>query len=387
MTNKDNRAGYFVHQKEGYDTFIPNSLPPEELNINDELQLLLSKADGALARLDGVTQVLPNPDLFVAMYIKKEALLSSQIEGTQASLKGVLEFEAKLKPKENINDIREVINYIKAIHYGMENLNSNNLSLELINKIHRVLIEGTRGTNKLPGNLRDFQNWIGTTGSTIYSAVYIPPPPEKVEELMLDLEKFIQTKDKIPTLIKIALIHAQIETIHPYLDGNGRMGRLLITFYLYWKGILSRPLLYLSFYLKQNRSQYYEILNNIRFEGDWESWLNFFLRGIIEVSNNSIDTAKRIIKLKENLIEKLLENNISGVYAVKLINTLFDNPLITVSEASKFIGVTRQTSNKLIAKFEEIGILAEITGKQRYKKYIFVDFIKIVEEGTKVLPK
>ncbi|HJH30897.1 MAG TPA: Fic family protein, partial [Methanosarcinaceae archaeon] len=257
---KDNRAGIFVLQKAGYETFIPNSLPPKDLVIDDELQLLLSKADGALARLDGVTQVLPNPDLFVAMYIKKEALLSSRIEGTQASLKGVLEFEAKLEPKENINDIREVINYIKAMHYGIDNLESDNLSPELINDIHKILIEGTRGTNKLPGKLRDFQNWIGTGGGTIHDAVYVPPPPEYVEELMSELEDFIQTPDNIPSLIKIALIHAQFETIHPYLDGNGRMGRLLITFYLYWKELLSRPLLYLSFYLKKNRNLYYETL-------------------------------------------------------------------------------------------------------------------------------
>jgi len=229
---KDNRAGIFVLQNAGYESFIPNPLPPKDLVIDDELQLLLSKADGALARLDGVTQVLPNPDLFVAMYIKKEALLSSRIEGTQASLKGVLEFEAKLEPKENINDIREVINYIKAMHHGIDNLVSDNLSPDLINDIHKILIEGTRGTNKLPGKLRDFQNWIGIGGGTVHDAVYVPPPPEYVEELMSELEDFIQTPDNIPSLIKIALIHSQFETIHPYLDGNGRMGRLLITFYV-----------------------------------------------------------------------------------------------------------------------------------------------------------
>lgn len=381
---KDNRAGIFVLQDAGYEAFIPNSLPPKDLVIDDELQLLLSKADGALARLDGVTQVLPNPDLFVAMYIKKEALLSSRIEGTQASLKGVLEFEAKLEPKENINDIQEVINYIKAMHHGIDNLESDNLSPELINDIHKILIEGTRGTNKLPGKLRDFQNWIGIGGGTIHDAVYVPPPPEYVDELMSELEDFIQTSDNIPSLIKIALIHSQFETIHPYLDGNGRMGRLLITFYLYWKGLLSRPLLYLSFYLKKNRKLYYETLNDVRSKGNWEQWLEFFLEGVIEVSNDSIDTAKRIIELKQNLIERLLENNVGGVHAVKLIDILFDHPVITVTEISELIGISRQAANKLTSKFEEMNILIEITGKKRYKKYTFIDFVRIIEKGTQI---
>jgi len=341
----NNRAGEFVLEKEGYEPFIPNPLPPKDLSIDEGLQLLLSKADGALARLDGVTQVLPNPDLFVAMYVKKEALLSSQIEGTQASLQGVLEFEAQMKPRDDINDIQEVVNYIKAMRHGMEYLESGKLSLELINKIHKLLIEGTRGTNNLLGMHRDFQNWIGPPGCSIYDAIFVPPPPENVEELMLDLEKFIQTKDKIPPLIKIALIHAQFETIHPYLDGNGRMGRLLISWYLYWKDILSRPLLYLSFYLKQNRDEYYTILNKIRFEGDWESWLEFFLKGVVEVSNNSIRTAKKIIQLKEDLIEKLFENNIGGVHAVKLIDMLFNRPLITVKEVFEYIDISRQAAN------------------------------------------
>lgn len=380
-----NRVGDFVLQKEGYETFIPYPLPPAHLDINEKLQLLLSRADSALARLDGVTQVLPNPDLFVAMYVKKEALLSSQIEGTQASLQGVLEFEANMKPKEDINDIQEVVNYINAMHHGMDNLESGDLSLELINNIHKILIKGTRGTDKLPGKLRDFQNWLGADGATtIYDARFVPPPPEKVEELMLDLEKFIQTKDNFPVLTKIALIHAQFETIHPYLDGNGRMGRLLITFYLYWRGVLSKPLLYLSFYLKKHRDEYYTILNKTRFEGDWGSWLEFFFKGVIEVSNNSIDTAKKVIKLKQDLIEKLLENNIGGVHAVKLVDILFDRPVITVAEVSEYVSMSRQAANTLVKKFENVEILREITGRKRYKKYIFSDYVIIIEKGTHI---
>ncbi|HNT08335.1 MAG: Fic/DOC family protein [Euryarchaeota archaeon ADurb.Bin009] len=380
----DNRAGIFIRQEGGYDAFIPHPLPPGDLALDEGLLYLLSKADGALARLDGVTQVLPNPDLFVAMYIKKEALLSSQIEGTQASLQGILEFEAHIRPRDDINEIQEVLNYIKALHHGIEKLGFSPLSLDLMNEIHRFLIQGTRGSHKLPGRLRHVQNWIGLSGGTIQDAVFVPPPPERVPDLMKDLERFIQNNDKTPTLIKTALIHAQLETIHPYLDGNGRMGRLMITFYLCSRGVLARPLLYLSYYLKRNREEYYTLLNGIRYQGNWEAWLEFFLRGVIEVSNNSIETAKRIIQLKETLIEKLLENNIGGVYAVKLIDTLFDHPIITIGQAMEELRISRQAATKLVGRFEDIGILEEITGKERYKQYMFVDYVRIIEEGTRI---
>ncbi|MFY1644807.1 Fic family protein, partial [Methanoculleus bourgensis] len=204
----DNRAGVFVRQEGGYDAFIPHPLPPQDLVFDEGILYLLSKADGALARLDGVTQVLPNPDLFVAMYIKKEALLSSQIEGTQASLQGVLEFEAHIRPKDDINEIQEVLNYIKALHHGIEKLSFSPLSLDLMNEIHRFLIQGTRGSHKLPGRLRHVQNWIGVPGGTIQDAVFVPPPPDQVPGLMKDLEWFIQSHDRTPTLVKAALIHA-----------------------------------------------------------------------------------------------------------------------------------------------------------------------------------
>jgi len=379
----DNRAGVFVRQ-DGYDAFIPHPLPPPDLIFNEGILYLLSRADGALARLDGVTQVLPNPDLFAAMYIKKEALLSSQIEGTQASLQGVLEFEAHIRPKDDINEIQEVLNYIKALHHGIEKLGFSPLSLDLMNEVHRFLIQGTRGSHKLPGRLRHAQNWIGVPGGTIQDAVFVPPPPEQVPGLMKDLERFIQSHDRTPTLVKAALIHAQLETIHPYLDGNGRMGRLMITFYLCSKDVLARPLLYLSYYLKRNREKYYTLLNGIRYQGNWEAWLEFFLQGVIEVSNNSIETAKRIIQLKETLIEKLLENNIGGVNAVKLIDTLFDHPIIAIGQVMEELRISRQAATKLVGKFEDIGIVEEITGKERYKQYMFVDYVRIIEEGTRI---
>jgi Fic family protein len=377
------KAGEFVKQPGGYEAFIPYPLGPD-INYDAELRLLLSKADAALARLDGVTEVLPNPDIFVAMYVKKEALLSAQIEGTQVSLQGVLEFEANLKPKENIADIREVINYIKAMHYGIDQLQKSDLDLDVINEAHKILIANTRGSDKKPGRYKDRQNFLGTPGCTILEAAFVPPPPEKIEELMKDLENFIGQSDTLPVLIKTALIHAQFETIHPYLDGNGRMGRLLITYYLYWTKSLSRPLLYLSFYLKKYRPEYAENLNKIRFNDEWEVWLKFFLKGVIEVSENAIQSAREIIALKDNSIKKLIERKVGGTNAIKLLDVLFDNPTVSIREVADTLKISGVAANKLVKRMVEIGILAEITGKERYQTFAFVDFIKIIEKGTRV---
>ncbi len=376
------KAGEFVKQPGGYEAFIPYPLAPD-IMYDAELRLLLSKADAALARLDGVTEVLPNPDIFVAMYVKKEALLSAQIEGTQVSLQGVLEFEANLKPKENIADIREVINYIKAMHYGIDRLQKTDLNLDLINESHKMLIAGTRGSDKKPGKYKDRQNFLGTPGCTILEAAFVPPPPEKIEGLMQDLEKFIGQVDSLPVLIKTALIHAQFETIHPYLDGNGRMGRLLITYYLYWTKSLSRPLLYLSFYLKKFKPEYAENLNKIRYRDEWETWLKFFLKGVIEVSENAIQSAREIIALKDNSIKKLMEHKVGGTNAIKLLDMLFDNPTVSIREVADTLKISGVAANKLVKRMVEIGILAEITGKERYQTFAFVDFIKIIEKGTR----
>lgn len=378
------RAGTFEMQSGGYKAFIPALLPPDPpIEYDEELQSLLSKADRALARLDGITTVLPNPNIFIAMYVKKEALLSSQIEGTQASLEGVLEFEADLTPKEDVNEIKEVINYIKALNYGMTRLNELPMSLRLIREIHKILLEETRGASRNPGEFRKLQNYIGAPGASLNEAIFIPPPPDKVILAMEKLEKFFQSKDNIPPLVKIALIHAQFETIHPFLDGNGRVGRLIITFYLFWKGILSRPLLYLSFYLKKNRAEYYDLLMKVRTEGAWEDWIKFFLKGVSETSQEAANTAREIIKLKDDLITKLYENSVSSVYAVKLIDLLFETPVISTKDIVEKLRVSMVTANELVRRFAKIGILKEITGKQRYKKYLFTDYVEIIARGTK----
>ncbi|MCX6699394.1 MAG: Fic family protein [Methanomicrobiales archaeon] len=379
------RMGVTVRQKEGYQAYIPKSLPPDPPVIFDnELHHLLSEADRALARLDGMTIFLPNADLFVAMYVKKEALLSAQIEGTQASLQGVLEFEADMVPGDDINEIKEVINYIQAMDYGLGRTSRELFSIDIMQEVHRILIEGTRGSKKKPGKIRAVQNWIGPAGSTIYSATFVPPPPEKVQELLSGLEQFVLADDRLPPLIKIALVHAQFETIHPFIDGNGRMGRLLITFYLCFAGILARPLLYLSIYLKQHRSEYYQLLQEIRFEGDWESWIKFFLKGIIEVSNGAMMAAREIITLKGKLIEDLVQNNVGGLNSVRLLDLLFSRPVITVTDISKTLKISHQPAYDLVDQFLKLGILREITGKKRYKRYLFIDYVGIIEKGTAV---
>ena len=379
------RAGNFAKQAGGYEAFIPKPLPPDPpIKYDDELHMLLSKADRSLARLDGIISVLPNPDLFVAMYVKKEALLSSQIEGTQVSLEGILEFEANIQPKDDINEIKEVFNYVNALNYGIKRLESLPMSLRLIREIHKILLEGVRGASRNPGEFRKRQNFIGPQGCSIHEAAYIPSPPHLVLDNMGNIEKFIHSRDKTPPLIKIALIHAQFETVHPFLDGNGRIGRLLVTFYLFWKEILFKPLLYLSFYQKKNRSEYYERLQKIRTEGAWEGWLKFFLKGVAEISDESAKTAREIIKLKEDLIAKLYEKSISSIYAVKLLDIMYDTPIISVNLVTEKINITKRTAIGLINRFEEVKILKEITGKQRYKRYMFSEYVSIIRRGTEI---
>jgi Fic family protein len=380
----ESRCGHFIRQKEGYNAFVPKGLPPDPpLVWDNRLQTLLSEADQALARLDGISETLPNPDLFIAMFLKKEALISSQIEGTQASMKGILEFEANFPTGEDINEIREVLNYIRAMDKGLAILKEGPIRIELIKTIHRILIEGTRESDRQPGEFRTIQNYIGRKGGSIYEADYIPPPPDRVEDLMKNLEAFITSRDEIPRLVKVALIHSQFETIHPFLDGNGRMGRLLITFYLCEEGILQKPLLYMSIYLNRHKPEYMQILNNTRTEGDLENWVKFFLRGVVEVSRDATMAAKEIILLREDVVNKLIEHDIGGNKAIKLVYSLFQQPIISISDVARSLPVSNPTALKLVDKLEEIGILTEITGKQRFKRYLFSDYIAIIERGTK----
>ncbi|KPK72854.1 cell filamentation protein Fic [candidate division WOR_3 bacterium SM23_60] len=377
------RAGVFVQQPGGFKAFIPKPLPPDPaIRYDDELQALLSKADRAIARLDGIVTVLPNPELFIAMYVKKEALLSSQIEGTEASLEGVLEFEADMKPRDDIKQVKEVVNYIKALEYGIKHIRAARANAQLFREIHRVLIHGTRGSKKALGEFRRTQNWIGPAGANVFEAHFVPPPPDQILRGMANLEEFFNRENSMPPLVKAALIHAQFETIHPFVDGNGRIGRLLITFFLIAHRILERPLLYLSYFLKRNRTDYYDLLMNVRLNGDWESWVKFFLKGIHEVSLEAGETAGLMIKLKQDMIDRLYTNHFSSIYAVKLIDVLFAKPIIDVKAITEEFKISKESGNEIVKRFEQLGILRELTGKQRYKKYLFHEYTTIISRGT-----
>lgn len=369
----------------GYDAFVPAKLPPDPaIQLDDELQQLLSDADRKLGRLDGITQILPNPDLFVAMYVTKEAVLSSQIEGTQASLADVLNDPIAQQDTDYSPDgIREVVNYVDALKWGLERLKELPLSLRLIREIHALLLNNVRGSNKNPGEFRTSQNWIGPPGCTLATASFVPPEPEEMKIALDDLEKYFYDDSFIPSLIKIAIIHSQFETIHPFLDGNGRMGRLLIAFWLCSQNILSQPLLYLSYYFKQNRNEYYQKLMDVRLKGEWESWIKFFLKGVASVSDEATDSAKQIIGLQQRYSELLgREERQSGNY-IKLLNNLFETPVISKKEVAELLEVSSNTAGTIVDKFCEIGILKDETPeKQRYKKYIFEEYFEILRRGT-----
>src|SRR5208337_398533 len=378
-----NRSGTYVNQPGGYKAFIPKPLPPTPpVALEGDLLNVLSKADMSLARLDGIGHVLPNVNLLIAMYVRKEALISSQIEGTQASLEDLFEFESGEKPK-NINDVAEVVNYIKALNYGIKRLGSFPMSLRLIKEIHSVLMKGVRGGEKMPGEFKKSQNWIGPAGATRNEATFVPPPPHEAEKAIGELEKYMHKREKLPVLVDCALIHYQFETIHPFLDGNGRLGRLLITYYLYWKGVLTKPLLYLSYFFKKRRQEYYDRLSLVRENGDYEQWVSFFLTGVIEISDSAIDTSKRILELQSNHRNLLWKKKISSPLAVGILEKLFYVPYVSVNDVAREFSISFQTASTLVAQFEKAGILKEITGRKRDKRYIYSDYINILSEGTK----
>jgi Fic family protein len=377
-----NRSGKIVSQTGGYKAFIPAKLlPGPALRIEGALQNLLSQADMALARLDGMGYFLPNADLFIAMFVRKEALLSSQIEGTQASLEDIFEYESGDKP-ENINDVAEVINYIRALNYGMERLKTLPMSLRLIKEIHGVLMQGTRGGDKAPGEFRKTQNWIGPPGSTLKDARYIPPPPQEVLKAMGDLELYIHKARKLPVLIDCGLVHYQFESIHPFLDGNGRVGRLLITFYLYFREVLHRPLLYLSYYFKKNRQEYYDRLSIVREKGDYEQWIAFFLKGVMETADSAVETARKILELQTKHRNLLWKKKLSSPLAVGILERLFQKPYVSVNDVAKEFSISFQAASNLVSQLEDTGILQEITGKKRDKRFIYGEYISILSEGT-----
>lgn len=376
------RVGVYVRQPAGYQAFIPSPLPPDPpLRLDAETHVLLSESDRAIGRLDAAAELLPNPDLFVAMYVRREAVYSSQIEGTEASLTDLLEFEAAVARRDRTADVQEVVNYVRAMNQGLERLESLPLSLRLIREIHRELLSGVRGANRQPGDFRTSQNWIGPPGCTLREATFVPPPPDRLLDFMGNLESFLHDTAPMPILLRCSIAHAQFETIHPFLDGNGRVGRLLVTFLLCWRDVLRRPLLYLSDYLKRHRQEYYDRLQAVRDEGDWEGWNRFFLRGVRDVAREAADTARRIQQLREShraLIGREIPGTPTGLV---LLDHLFERPMMNVNQVADVIERSYPVANDLVARLEDLGILRETTGQQRNRIYSYAPYLEIFDEG------
>ena len=376
------RAGSYVAQPAGYRAFIPAPLPPEpNIQITGELQSLLSEAALALGRLDGSIQTLPNADLFVLMYVRKEAVLSSQIEGTQSSLQDLLAAEAKVFAPYRPRDVDEVVNYVGAMNYGLAELPKLPVSLRLIREIHAKLLSGVWGSQLMPGELRTTQNWIGPLGCTIHEAIYVPPPPGRIAQDLSDLERFIHDDIELPLLIKIGLVHAQFETIHPFLDGNGRIGRLLITFLLCEKQVLLKPVLYLSYFFKRFRQQYYKELQSVRDRGAWEQWLAFFLRGIVEVSAQATDTVRRILALREAHRSTITDTfGRAAGNGHRVLDVLYERPIVSIADVQGLTGTTYAAANNLVVRLVGCGILREFTGRSRNRRFIFQPYVNLFNE-------
>lgn len=376
------RSGSLVKQSQGHFSFVPAPLPPTPpLRYAEETVGLLADAERAMGRLDGTTASLPNPDLFVFAYVRKEAVLSSQIEGTQSSLSDVFEAEAAIQNPDHPRDVEEVSNYVGALNFGLSEMSHRKLSAGLLIDLHRRLMEGQFGSGQEPGRIRTVQNWIGKKGCDIDNAVYVPPPPGDVMRCLEELEAFLHSQDDMPPLVKIGLAHAQFESIHPFLDGNGRVGRLMVSLLLKEFRIMGHPLLYLSAYFKQNRSEYYAKLQNTREKGDWESWLQFFLRGVGEVALEATVTAKGVLTMREAHRELLKHKLGKGaVSALELLDTLYYRPFVTVQSASEIVGLTFAATNKLVSRLVELEILRPTSEKSRNRVFCYRPFLDLFED-------
>lgn len=363
--------------------FIPDPLPPQPpLEINAKLRDLTDQALLALGRLDSVALLLPDTSLFLYMYIRKEAVLSSQIEGTQSSLSDLLLFEIDAAPSVPLADVQEVSNYVAAMNHGLKRIREGlPLSLRLIKEIHAILLSKGRGGDKSPGQFRQSQNWIG--GTRPGNALFVPPPPDKVVDCMGELEKFFHDKpQRTPILIKAALSHVQFETIHPFLDGNGRLGRLLITLLFCVEGVIKEPMLYLSLYFKTHRQQYYDMLQTVRTEGDWEKWLEFFVTAVKETSEQAVQTANSLMKIAEEDREKIKSIGRLAGSAMRVHHALLEKPVISISKACETTGLWTTTVTTVMKHLEKLNIVKEITGARRNRLYSYVSYINVLNEGT-----
>ena len=380
----NNRAGAFVSNLTGemaYQSFRPAPLPPNPpIALSGELVAKLVDANKKLAALDGLSARIPNMDLFVSMYVRKEALLSSQIEGTQCTLDDILNPLMEENTNRNVSD---VVNYIKATEFALNRLHSLPLCNRLIKETHAVLMEGVRGQEKSPGEFRYSQNWIGGQGSTIQNARYIPPNPEDMQTAMSDLEKYMNGDDSLDPLIQAALIHYQFETTHPFLDGNGRVGRLLITLFLMEKGILSRPALYISYFLKMNRIEYYDRMTQVRKTGDYEQWVMFFLQALSDSAGDAIQTIDALTALHNQSVAKLgAFSKRQQTNLLKLFAYIETNPIIDIQKTAAALGLSYNTVSKMVTILVDEGILRQTDKAGKAKIYSYADYLDILRKDT-----
>jgi Fic family protein len=371
------QAGKVVRAAEGHPAFVPAPLPPELPPFEGPLLMALSRADTALSELSGLGRQLPNPHLLISPYLRREAVLSSRIEGTQATLEDVLADEAGQPPHAPVNDVLEVRNYVTALEYGIERLNTLPLSLRLVRELHAKLMEGVRGEKATPGEFRRKQNWIGPPGSTAATATYVPPPPLEMEQALAAWERFLHQRDTMPELVQCALIHEHFEAIHPFLDGNGRIGRLLITLFLIERERLSQPLLYLSEYIERERDAYYACLQRIRTHGDWAGWLHYFLTGVRWSARRAATQARELMDLRERMRRKVQDTP----KALALIDELFANPHINVARVKTVLGVSDPTARAALAELEQAGLIQEHSGRQWGRQYIARGVLRAIENS------
>jgi Fic family protein len=371
---RDPRAGRVVQASGGYAAFIPAPLPPE-LAYDASLVLALSRADAALSELSGLGRQLPNPHLLIAPYVRREAVLSSRIEGTRASLSDLLLDEAE-PDRSADGDIQEVRNYVAALEHGLERLRELPLSLRLVRELHERLMRGVRGDQATPGEFRRSQNWIGPAGSTPATAPYVPPPADALMGCLADWETFLHDRDRFPDLIQCAVMHEQFEAVHPFLDGNGRVGRLLITLFLVERGRLSQPLLYLSDYIEAHRQEYYDRLQRVRTEGDWPGWLRFFLVGVEETARSAVRQASRLMDLREAYRGRLGRKP----NALRLLDDLFVNPYLTAARAVQVLNVSDPTARQAIGLLQGEGLLEEVSGRSWRRIYLARPILEVIEE-------
>jgi Fic family protein len=372
---KNSPSGKLVQATGGYWAFVPNALPPA-IEWDTELVSQVSRADLAVGTLSGLGETLPNPHLLIYPFIRREAVLSSRIEGTQSSLSDLLLFEATQVEKQR--DVKEVQNYVRAMEYGLKRLNELPLSLRFIRELHGILMEGVRGQQSTPGEFRQSQNWIGPAGATLNEATFVPPPVAEMHECLSELEKFLHSDTRLPPIIQAAMVHYQFEAIHPFLDGNGRIGRLLVTLLLCQKNVLSKPLLYLSAFFEKHRPEYYELLLNVSQSGQWRKWMEFFLQAVIEQSDDAVSRSRYLPELLRNYSQLAREKHLPPT-AGQLVELIFMKPVLNTKTAKELLKVSYPSAQYALTSLENVGILTEITGRKRAKAYAAKEILEALD--------